>query len=126
MRKLLFVLSFILAVSIVSACAEIKQPAETPTYTYEGDFNPEEFMNWQVIASQRYFESGYFFTQLMLRNPNELSPVKTMLAIFMYTEQWTLISYAYTDTEHDYVYILDLETNSYKLFNKQPSQIKGV
>ena len=94
-------------------------------YTYESKFDPRELTEWNIISAKQYLEDGYWHTLSVFENPDMDSPITKVIAIFFAADEWTLVSYGYTDGDVDYIYVLDIRRNHYKLWRETPHEYEG-
>lgn len=128
MKKLLV----LLIIGVLIGCATSAKNAQVETYsdfTYEGDYNPDVFMEWDIGTInneplvQYWTKDGVNYIQAILDNPDVNSAVRIMVVVVVTDVQggWSLISYGYNKNGIDYVYVLDIEENHYRLWRSRPS-----
>lgn len=114
----------VIVLSLVIGCA-LHSPISIPSYTYEGKFDPEVFMEWEVITGEQYMDDGILYTMFIYANPDLNSPIIEIVAVFIASDGWTLVSYGYTYEGFDHVFVLNIDKGHYKLFDKFPHEYKG-
>ena len=108
----------ILIILLCLSCAAQQSNMKTEvfsdqTYTYDGEFNPDVFMNWRVI--DRKF-IGEFTIVALLGNPDEAADVEVIEAGLMVVEDWVrLIGYRYFINNAEFRFLLNSETNNYDM-----------
>lgn len=124
MKKILaFIVVLFLALSVFS-CASLDIKAVSDyQYTYEGVYDPVVFMEWKILDSEQYIDGNFNYVQLILDNPDKDSSINTIIAVFIITgdQDSTLVAYGYSEYGTDYVYVLDVGVNHYKLWMERPS-----
>lgn len=123
MKLLSTLLSTLLIIGLSTSCATVVKDKTYSNYTYDGDYNPAVFMEWDIIATEYYTDGGYNFVQHVLSNPDINSSVITIVAICVYDNEGgvSLIAYGYNKNGVDYVYVLDVDKNHYGLWLSRPS-----
>jgi len=131
-------LILILIVTLISACILVFAFRMAHSFTFEGELDPNEFIEWPVIG--RSLISPEIGT-VVVQNPDSSSPIqKIQLLIYVSTD--TLIAYQYFKNGEIYQYVLDIEKDRYvrKLYTDEekkgcmkcheneirPSSLKGV
>ena len=122
MKKLL---SILIVIGLLTGCVTTKStiaPKPDATYTYEGDVDPEVFMNWNRSDVEFFTDGENNYAQFKLPNPDHDSPISQVVAVVVVeNNNMTLIAYGYNKNGIDYVYALDLEKNHYFLLMSRPS-----
>ena len=96
-------------------------------YTYESEISPAVFMEWEIVESEYYTDGENKFAQYIMANPDTLSPIRIVVTVVIVRKDasYQLISYGYNKNGVDYVYVLDIDTNRYRLWMSRPS-VKNI
>jgi len=123
MKKLLStLLSTLFIIGLSTGCATVDKKYYND-YTYEGDYNPAVFMEWEIVGTEYFSLGEYPCTQVVLSNPDFNSTVSFIVAVVVMDDEdgWSLISYGYNKHGVDYFYILNIENSHYELWMARPS-----
>ena len=129
MKKLLStLLSTLLIIVLSTGCATVAKNAQVDQeethsdYTYEGDIDPDVFMEWDMSDVEFFTDGENNYAQFILPNPDFFSPISLVTAVVVVeNNNMTLISYGYNKNGVDFVYVLDLELNRYVLWRSRPN-----
>jgi len=79
-------------------------------YTYEGEIDPKEFLNWKQVEGSGRWESSLIWTAV-LSNPDKESKIKEVRVYILVNQK--LIGYRYFKQNELFMYQLDMETDKY-------------
>ena len=137
MKRLLAIL---LTGLVVGGCAAIANNATSAPeeivvfsdnqYTYDGEYDPDVLMNWDVATDtnnqplgESWVDDGINYSLFFMENPDINDFVKQIVVVITINNKgvWQLVSYGYSKYGIDYVFVLDYASNHYKLWMERPS-----
>ena len=102
-----FLVYCVVAVWVVAALAGSDNQCDyepPPEFTWEGELNPNQFDNWEILSIQNSNNPSIIFS--FISNPDKTSPIKKVVVVILAFDG-SLVEYRYFKDGRPYSYVFD-------------------